>query len=139
MQKTKTITKSFRLSRQPGRVGWFLAAALVFVQAVRVERGGAAVATMEKPRLRGVVRVEETRPKHFPHRIWAACDFEGRTPDYGWFGPPETNNVPRYPGNATALGVAVRPYQNFSALMTGINPVPGPRMGVWNRRQAIWR
>jgi hypothetical protein len=72
------------------------------------------------------------RPATFPHRIWAACDFEGRTPDYGWFGPPETNNIPRYPGNRTALGVSERPYKNFSAVMTGINPVPGPRMGKEN-------
>ena len=41
----------------------------------------------------GAAQVEVTRPKHFPHRIWAACDFEGRTPDYAWFGPPETNNI----------------------------------------------
>src|SRR5262249_58372615 len=38
-------------------------------------------------RRRGFTRVEETRHANFPHRIWAACDFEGRTPDYGWFGP----------------------------------------------------
>lgn len=81
---------------------------------------------------RGSARAEVTRPAHFPHRIWAACDFEGRTPDYGWFGPAETNNIPRYPGNATALGVGPRPYQNFSGVMTGINPVPGPRMGKVN-------
>lgn len=73
-----------------------------------------------------------TRPPNFPHRIWAACDFEGRTPDYAWLGPAETNNIPKYPGNATALGVRARPYQNFSGLMTGINPVPGPRMGKEN-------
>src|SRR4029453_3999787 len=35
-------------------------------------------------------------------------------------------------GNATALGVSERPYRDFSALMTGINPVPGPRMGKEN-------
>jgi hypothetical protein len=44
-------------------------------------------------RQRGAAQVEVTRPKHFPHRVWAACDFEGRTPDYAWFGPPETNNI----------------------------------------------
>ena len=71
-------------------------------------------------------------PTDFPHRIWAACDFEGRTPDYAWFGPAETNNIPRYPGNRTALGVSERPYKSFSAVMTGINPVPGPRMGKEN-------
>src|SRR5689334_11763132 len=81
----------------------------------------------------GKATVKERRPATFPHRIWAACDFEGRTPDYGWFGPAETHNVPRYPGNATALGVGEKPYQNFSALMTGINPVPGPRMGKVNK------
>jgi hypothetical protein len=81
----------------------------------------------------GKATVKETRPATFPHRIWAACDFEGRTPDYGWFGPAETRNIPRYPGNATALGVGEKPYQNFSALMTGINPVPGPRMGKVNK------
>jgi hypothetical protein len=46
------------------------------------------------PRPRGAAHVEETRPKPFPHRIWAACEFEGRTPDCAWFGPPETNNIP---------------------------------------------
>lgn len=71
-------------------------------------------------------------PESFPHRIWAACDFEGRTRDYAWFGPAETNNIPRYPGNRTALGVSERPYKKFSAVMTGINPVPGPRMGKEN-------
>jgi hypothetical protein len=54
---------------------------------------------------RGAARAETARPKNFPHRIWAACDFEARLPDYGWFGPPEKKNIPAYPGNATALGV----------------------------------
>jgi hypothetical protein len=83
-------------------------------------------------RHRGFTQAELTRPTHFPHRIWAACDFEGRTPDYAWFGPAESHNIPRYPGNTTALGVKERPYQKVSALMTGINPVPGPRMGKVN-------
>lgn len=85
-----------------------------------------------EPKQRGRVRAEVTRPDHFPHRIWAACDFEGRTPDYAWFGPPEKENIPAYPGNTTALGVGARPYKKISALMTGINPVPGPRMGKEN-------
>jgi hypothetical protein len=76
--------------------------------------------------------VENSRPKAFPHRIWAACDFEGQTPDYGWFGKPERKNIPEYPGNAIALRAEPGPYQNFSAVMTGINPVPGPRMGKVN-------
>ena len=87
----------------------------------------------EPPRKRGTATVEMTRPEHFPHRIWAACDFEARTPDYAWFGPAETMNIPIYPGNRTALAVKEKPYGNFSALMTGINPVPGPMMGKLNK------
>jgi hypothetical protein len=87
----------------------------------------------EPPRKRGTATVEETRPDHFPHRIWAACDFEAQTPDYAWFGPTETKNIPIYSGNLTALGVKEKPYRNFSALMTGINPVPGPMMGKLNK------
>lgn len=82
---------------------------------------------------RGQARVAETRPTSFPHRIWAACDFEGRTPDYAWFGLPETVNRARYPGNATALRAPDAPYENFSARMAGINPVPGPRIGKVNK------
>jgi len=83
-------------------------------------------------RRRGQARVEELRPRRFPHRIWAACDFEARTPSYGWFGTPETHNIPRYSGNRTALR-ARGPYRKFAALMVGINPVPGPRMGAVNK------
>ncbi len=82
---------------------------------------------------RGSARANHQRPRHFPHRIWAACDFEGQTPDYGWFGPAEQKNVPKYPGNATALGVNAQPDKSFGAVMTGINPVPGPRMGKVNQ------
>jgi hypothetical protein len=82
---------------------------------------------------RGTAIASETRPDHFPHRIWAACDFEGQTPDYAWFGPAQTLNIPNYPGHTTALGVKEKPYRNFSALMTGINPVPGPMMGKLNK------
>lgn len=89
--------------------------------------------SLAPPLPHGTARADHARPRSFPHRIWAACDFEGRTPDYAWFGPPETNNIPEYPGNATALGVSEKPYQDFSALMTGINPVPGPRMGKVNQ------
>ena len=81
---------------------------------------------------RGQAEALHRRPRHFPHRIWAACDFEGQTPDYAWFGPPQQDNIPDYPGNTTALGAGERPYRDFSALMTGINPVPGPRMGKVN-------
>ncbi len=72
------------------------------------------------------------RPATFPHRIWAACDFEWTSPDYGWMGAAETNHAARYPGNRTALRAAPGPYRDFSAIMAGINPVPGPRMGKQN-------
>ena len=90
------------------------------------------VTAAEVTAVRGQARAESKRPANFPHRIWAACDFEGRTPDYAWFGPAETNDVPRYPGNATALASSERPYKDVSGVMTGINPVPGPRMGKVN-------
>jgi hypothetical protein len=85
------------------------------------------------PARRGTARAVEARPDHFPHRIWAACDFEAATPDYAWFGPAERKNILTYPGNATALGVREKPYRDFAALMTGINPVPGPMMGRLNK------
>jgi hypothetical protein len=78
------------------------------------------------------VHADPAAPRWFPHRIWAACDFEGQTPDYGWFGLRETNNLPSYPGNRTALAANIRPFGNTSAIMSGINPVPGPRMGKEN-------
>jgi hypothetical protein len=81
---------------------------------------------------RGHTSASVERPASFPHRIWAACDFEWTAPDYGWFGVAETNRVPAYPGNRTALRAAPGPYQDFSAIMAGINPVPGPRMGKEN-------
>lgn len=87
---------------------------------------------LNRKQSRGVAQIESGSPKSFPHRIWAACDFEGQTPDYAWFGPPETKNISKYPGNTTALAVKEKPYQNFAALMTGINPVPGPMMGKEN-------
>src|SRR5262245_50122418 len=82
---------------------------------------------------RGQARATVQRPESFPHRIWAACDFEGQTPDYGWFGRAVTNDLPVYPGNKTALAAAPGPHRDFSAAMTGINPVPGPRMGKVNQ------
>src|SRR5688572_2698022 len=82
---------------------------------------------------RGHAKADSTRPAHFPHRIWAACDFEGRTPDYAWFGVPDTNDLPQYPGNLTALKASERPYKKVSAVMAGVNPVPGPRMGKVNQ------
>jgi hypothetical protein len=49
----------------------------------------------KEARKRGTARAEVTRPDHFPHRIWAACDFECQTPDYAWFGPKETEQFPK--------------------------------------------
>jgi hypothetical protein len=85
------------------------------------------------PRNTGIAKVTVTRPKTFPHRVWAACDFERRLPDYAWFGPTEKKNLRKYPGNAAALTVGERPYQDFAGMMTGINPVPGPKIGEVNQ------
>jgi hypothetical protein len=86
-----------------------------------------------KPLADAASRVEATRPQRFPHRIWAASDFESRSRDFGWFGVPGTVNIPRYLGNRTALRAEAGPYHEFIAVMRGINPVPGPRMGKVNR------
>ncbi len=40
-------------------------------------------------RSRGTAQAEEARPRHFPHRIWAAGDFGGRTPHHAWLGLPD--------------------------------------------------
>jgi hypothetical protein len=94
--------------------------------------GSPLVITPNTPRAAETANNPSHRPGAFPHRIWAACDFEGHQPDYAWFGPADTNQIPAYPGNRTALGASERPYRNVSAVMTGINPVPGPRMGREN-------
>lgn len=78
---------------------------------------------------RGSAKAEVTRPAHFPHRIWAASDFETPLPDYAWFGKTDATHIPNYPGNATA--VRGTPYNNC-AVMAGMNPVPGPCMGKVN-------
>lgn len=80
----------------------------------------------------GLAIAKVARPKRFPHRIWAACDFEARLPKYGWFGPTDKKNIPAYPGNRTALRAHDKPYRKVCARMTGINPVPGPCMGEVN-------
>jgi len=94
--------------------------------------GSFAYSALGAEAARGTAQASTSKPERFPHRIWAACDFEGQTPDYGWFGQAVTNDIPRYPGNATALA-ATGPYRNISTVMTGINPVPGPRMGQVNQ------
>jgi hypothetical protein len=80
----------------------------------------------------GVVAATEGRPAHFPHRIWAATDYEARPADFGWFGDAETANIPAYPGNRTARK-GTGPVDGVAALKTGMNPVPGPRMGKVNK------
>jgi len=117
----------------------FLAAAILYGQARAQQAAPAAkadpapAAKAEDPpaRRRGFAKVEVTRPAHFPHRIWAFCDFEVKLPSFGLFGSKETANIPAYPGNAAARRGA-GPYKSFAALMTGCNPVPGPRMGAAN-------
>lgn len=37
--------------------------------------------------------------------IWAASDFEAQTPDYAWFGPSRKVDLPKYPGNKSAMRV----------------------------------
>lgn len=92
-----------------------------------------ALVAVAQQRNTGVAKLETTRPKTFPHRIWAACDFESATPDYAWFGPTELKDLPAYAGNKTAMGIAERPFGDAAAIMTGINPVPGPKMGKVNQ------
>jgi hypothetical protein len=94
-----------------------------------MRRGSIAIAALCALTTTGA---DPKRPATFPHRIWAACDFEGRTPDYAWFGAAESNNIPKYPGNKTALRANAGPYERTAAIMAGVNPVPGPRMGKEN-------
>jgi hypothetical protein len=84
-----------------------------------------------QPRRRGLAAAEHGRPKHFPHRIWAFSGFEARPPSFGWFGATERNNIPDYPGNTAARRGT--PLKKWAALKTGMNPVPGPRMGAVNK------
>lgn len=86
----------------------------------------------ESPKRRGFAVDRPGRPDHFPHRIWAFSGFEARPYNFGWFGGPETQNIPRYPGNRNARR-GTGPWRKFAALKTGMNPVPGPRMGKINK------
>src|SRR5262245_1951349 len=89
---------------QMGKVSMILSLLILAATVALPLSGSPSTAGLKpEPRQRGRARAEVTRPDHFPHRIWAACDFEGRTPDYAWFGPAEKRNIPVYPGNATAL------------------------------------
>ena len=110
---------------------------LVVVLALCVSMGCARVAK----RNTGRARAEHYRPRHFPHRIWAATDFEAQPHMYGWEGARERNNIPRYAGNATALRSEGNVRRNFSGKKfivpwvkaVSVNPVPGPRMGKVNK------
>ncbi len=95
--------------------------------------------TVSSPSVRGTSVADHTRPATFPHRIWAACDFEGQTPDYAWFGTAETKDIPAYPGNRTALAATPGSGGNGHALKTGMNPVPGPMMGKENHLYLRYR
>jgi hypothetical protein len=112
---------------------------VVTLEKVEVSKARNRILVRRGPRNTGAARAAVKRPARFPHRIWAACDFEARLPDYAWFGPPATGDIPAYPGNSTALGVGARPYENHAALMTGINPVPGPCMGRVNHLYLRYR
>ena len=91
----------------------------------------AAQAAQPAKKRRGFAVAKVERPKHFPHRIWAFSGFEARPANFGWFGRAETANIPKYPGNAAARrGTALK---KGAALKTGMNPVPGPRMGKVNK------
>lgn len=104
----------------------------------KVDQTPAPAPSTQPARRRGFAEVEVTRPRHFPHRIWAVCDFEVKLPSFGLFGKEETADIPAYPGNATARRGA-GPYQKVAALMTGCNPVPGPRMGTSNYMYCRYR
>ena len=71
------------------------------------------------------------RPEHFPQRVWASCDFELLRKDVVWIGHLETENIPAYPGNRSALrarSMAGADRQKYLA----IKPVSYPRMGRKN-------
>ena len=78
---------------------------------------------------RGIARATAGAPERFPHRIWAACDFEAPQPDYAWFGRAQGKDLPTYPGNAAALASEA---MKDGSRVNGMNPVPGPRMGKVN-------
>lgn len=127
---SKDCNSLFKVSRRRLLIGMPM---LLSLCVVGPDTRAQAQSVPKRLHARGIARVQVMRPKRFPHRIWAACDFESRTRDYGWFGTPEKSDIPRYPGNATALRAAPGPYQTVSAVMTGINPVPGPRIGKVNQ------
>lgn len=138
VQQAKDMAAAMEKAKAPHRISIYEKQGHMRVTPEVIKESRAFIEEISKaapqpPTNRGAAKATETRPAHFPHRIWAACDFEGQTPDYAWFGPAETKNIPCYPGNATSLGVSAKPYGKFSALMTGINPVPGPMMGKQNK------
>ena len=77
-----------------------------------------------------VLQATPGRPSAFPHRIWAACDFELSRNDVMWLGAYETADIPSYPGNRTAAGA--RPVPGGEMRFLGIKPSYYPRMGRAN-------
>jgi hypothetical protein len=86
---------------------------------------------------RGFAVATETRPARFPHRIWAACDYEARTVSFGWFGIHERKDLAPYPGNTGAR--RAEPFRKYPMKYVGCNPVPGPRMGAVNKMYCRYR
>ncbi len=73
-----------RMTTAPRCLSMAVTSAAILAGCWTVEPVPAARASAQRPepRQRGVAKAAVTRPARFPHRIWAACDFEGRTPDY---------------------------------------------------------
>ncbi len=78
-----------------------------------------------------ILRAIPGRPSTFPHRIWAACDFELARSDVVWFGAYETANIPSYPGNSCAAGA--QPAAGGPGKFIAVKPVSYPRMGRVNQ------
>jgi hypothetical protein len=123
------------------RRSWLLSvAAFVSVAAACcMAQEPAAPASRPAEPTRGTAVARETRPARFPHRIWAACDYEAHTVTYGWFGISERKDLPAYPGNTAAR--RAEPFRQYPMKYVGCNPVPGPMMGKVNKmycRYKLW-
>jgi len=70
------------------------------------------------------------RPRAFPQRIWAACDFELGRSDVVWIGERVSTNIPAYPGNRMAAGAALA--ADGTKKFLAFKPVSYPRMGRAN-------
>jgi hypothetical protein len=113
------------------RTALSLVALLAVATSAYVQAQQPAATASQPAKRRGSAVAENARPAHFPHRIWAFSGFEAKPPTFGWFGAEEKQNIPAYPGN-TAARRGTGPHGKHAALMTGMNPVPGPCMGQLN-------